>query len=79
MSSDWSDFSALDDDDDLDELKIDTREYAVEEDSQESKAQIGASLEGPEIENDAPPIDVPAGTNDALRGLLSKFSSVKIF
>ena len=61
MSSDWSDFTALDDDDDLDELNIDTREYAVEEDSQESKAQVGSSLEAPEIENDAPPIQVPAG------------------
>ena len=62
MSSDWSDFSAIDDDDDLDELRIDTNEYAVEDDSQEAKAQVGATLEPPEIENDAPPIDVPAGT-----------------
>ena len=60
--SDWSDFSAMDDDEDLDELKIDSNEYAVEEDSQEAKAQAGSSLEPPEIENDAPPIDVPAGT-----------------
>ena len=62
MSSDWSDFSALDDDDELDELKVDTRDYAVEDDSQEAKAEAGAAVEGPEIENDAPPIDVPAGT-----------------
>ena len=62
MSSDWSDFSALNDEDELDELRIDTRDYAAEEDSQEAKAQIGASLEPPTIENDAPPIEVPAGT-----------------
>jgi len=62
--SDWSDFSALDDEaeDDLLELKVDKRDYAVEEDSQESKAQVGKGLQPPEIENDAPPIDVPAGT-----------------
>ena len=61
MSSDWSNFSALDDDD-LDELKVDKREHAVEDDDQEVKAQVGSSLEAPEIENDAPPIHVPAGT-----------------
>ena len=52
MSSDWSEFSALDDEDELDELHIDTRDYAAEEDSQEAKAQIGASLEPPTIEDD---------------------------
>ena len=63
MSSDWSGFSVLDDDDDLD-MKIDTREYAVEEDSQEVKAEVGASLEPPEIdpEYDAEPIFVPTGS-----------------
>ena len=34
--SDWSDFTALDEDDDLDELRVDMTDYAVEEDSQES-------------------------------------------
>eukprot|EP00980_Cylindrotheca_fusiformis_P016797 scaffold5064_cov121-Cylindrotheca_fusiformis.AAC.11 len=61
LFSDWSSFSALDDDDDLD-MAIDTREYAKEEDSQDHKAQVGASLEPPEIENDAEPIFVPAGS-----------------
>ena len=60
MSDDWSNFSALGDDD-LDELSIDTTDYAVEDDSQEAKAQVGAALEPPTIENDAPPIEVPAG------------------
>merc|ERR1712232_148596 len=60
--SDWSDFTALDDDEDLEEFGIDTRDYAVEEDSQEAKAQIGATLDPPTIENDAPPIEVPAGS-----------------
>ncbi|KAL3936382.1 MAG: hypothetical protein SGBAC_008291 [Bacillariaceae sp.] len=59
--SDWGSFSALDDDDDLD-FSIDTREYAKEEDSQELKAQVGASLEAPSILNDAEPISVPAGS-----------------
>lgn len=59
--SDWSDFSALDDNDDLDELKVDTTDYAVEENSQEAKAQVGATLASPVIENDAPPLQVPAG------------------
>ena len=61
--SDWSGFSAIDDDDDLLNVKIDTREYAVEEDSQEVKAQVGASLDPPDI--DDPPTDpifVPAGS-----------------
>jgi hypothetical protein len=59
FSSDWSSFSALDDDEDLD---IDKREYAVEDDSQEAKAQVGAALEPPTIENDAEPIFVPIGS-----------------
>lgn len=59
--SDWGSFSALDDDEDLD-FSVDTREYAKEEDSQELKAQVGASLEAPSILNDAEPISVPAGS-----------------
>lgn len=57
FSSDWSNFSALDDEEDFD-----TREYAKEEDSQELKAQVGASLDPPTIENDAEPIFVPIGS-----------------
>ncbi|CAB9520561.1 expressed unknown protein [Seminavis robusta] len=76
FSSDWSDFTALDDDEDFDDLRIDTNQYAVEEDSQESKAQIGSGLEPPKIENDFPPLQVPAGSQlelseDVVMGVLS--------
>jgi hypothetical protein len=61
FSSDWSNFDYIDDDEDLD--SIDTREYAKEEDTQEAKAQVGASLDAPTIEGGiADPIFVPAGT-----------------
>lgn len=65
--SDWGNFQALDDDDDLLDSKLDTREYAVEDDDDEVKAQVGASLDPPEI--DDPPTDpivVPAGSQLAL-------------
>jgi hypothetical protein len=58
--SDWSSFQALDDDDEIG--KVDTNTYAAEEDPQEYKASIGASLQAPEIERPADPIFVPAGT-----------------
>ena len=58
LSSDWVSFEALEDDL-LD--PIDTKEYALEEDSQDVKAQVGATLEPPEIERPADPIQVPAG------------------
>lgn len=64
--SDWSSFQAMDDyddDDDLLDIKIDTREYAVEDDDDETKAKVGATLDPPEI--DDPPTDaimVPAGS-----------------
>ena len=63
MSSDWSSFGVLDDDDGLDRA-IDTKEYAVEDDSQDVKAEIGASLQAPSInpEFDAKPIFVPVGS-----------------
>lgn len=63
MSSDWSGFGVFDDDEDLD-VKIDTRDYAVEDDPQEVKAQIGANLEAPSIdpEYDVEPIFVPTGS-----------------
>ena len=56
----------MDDDDDLlmEELgPVDTKEYAVEDESQERKAQVGASLDPPEIEDPywVDPIQVPAG------------------
>jgi hypothetical protein len=58
--SDWGDFAALEDDDDL---IIDSMvEYAEENDSQEKKAQVGALLEPPEIEMDAEPMFVPQGS-----------------
>jgi hypothetical protein len=65
MNSDWSSFKDLDDSDDdydADILgKVDTAAYAVEDDSPEYKAQIGAERAGPSIERDAEPIQVPAG------------------
>lgn len=58
--SDWGDFAALEDDDDL---IIDSMvEYAEENDSQEKKAQVGALLEPPEIEMNAEPMFVPQGS-----------------
>ena len=55
--SDWSDFAALEEDDDL----MDDLDYAEENDSQEKKAQVGSLLEPPSIEMDAEPIMVPQG------------------
>lgn len=62
--SDWGDFSALDDDEDIDLLGIDldTTNYAKEEDSQEYKAEVGQGLPAPTIEFDAEPILVPQGS-----------------
>jgi hypothetical protein len=57
--SEWGDFQALDDDEDI---EIDMTEYAKEEDSQEYKAQVGSALQPPSIEWDAEPIQVPQGT-----------------
>lgn len=72
--SDWSGFSGLGDDD-VDDRKIDTRKYAAEEDSQQSKAIIGAKLNGPSIENDAPPIEVPVGKfRDSGVGVMERFA-----
>lgn len=67
-SSDWSDFGALDDDEDDDILMsdgvaVDRMDYAKEEDSQEAKAQVGSNLDPPTIEGGvAEPIFVPAGS-----------------
>jgi hypothetical protein len=65
MNSDWASFKDLDDsDDDYDDEilgKVDTAAYAVEDDSPEYKAHIGAERAGPSIERDAKPIQVPAG------------------
>jgi hypothetical protein len=57
--SDFSDFAYIDDDEDLESSLF---EYAEENDTQEHKAQVGAALLAPEIENDAEPIVVPQGT-----------------
>ena len=60
---DWSGFGMLEDDDD--DVLIDRREYAKEEDDQEVKAQVGASLDAPSIDdasNGVAPIFVPAGS-----------------
>jgi hypothetical protein len=55
--SDWSTFSPLDDEDDFD-----TTDYAVEDDSQERKAEVGGQLEAPSIERPAEPLFVTAGS-----------------
>mmetsp|Transcript_28885 Transcript_28885/g.40595 ORF Transcript_28885/g.40595 Transcript_28885/m.40595 type:complete len:213 (+) Transcript_28885:136-774(+) len=65
MSDDFSNFAYMDDDDDLlFDKELDRKDYAKEEDSQEFKAEIGGSLEAPEIdpEHDVEPIFVPQGT-----------------
>eukprot|EP00525_Craspedostauros_australis_P009478 CAMPEP_0198133966 /NCGR_PEP_ID=MMETSP1442-20131203/59838_1 /TAXON_ID= /ORGANISM="Craspedostauros australis, Strain CCMP3328" /LENGTH=212 /DNA_ID=CAMNT_0043795101 /DNA_START=42 /DNA_END=680 /DNA_ORIENTATION=+ len=72
--SDWSNFDYLEDEDDLE--SIDSTDYAKEEDTQEDKARVGASLEPPEIINDAEAIWVPAGSQlpldeDTVKGVLS--------
>lgn len=76
--SDWSDFSTLDDDEDLDVLglSVDTTDYAVEDDSPAAKAAVGEGLPAPSIENDAVPIQVPAGSQlelseDTVLGVLA--------
>lgn len=61
--SDWSGFEFLDDDDD--DILIDRREYAKEEDDQEVKAQVGATLDPPSIDDGSEsfdPLFVPAGS-----------------
>ena len=61
--SDWSGFDYLDDDED--DILFDRREYAKEEDDQEVKAQVGASLDAPSIDDDSvnyEPLFVPAGS-----------------
>jgi hypothetical protein len=68
LYSDWADFGVLDDEEEdevlmSDGISIDRLDYAKEEDSQETKAQVGASLDPPTIEGgDAEPVFVPAGS-----------------
>jgi len=62
--SDWSNFGFLEDEDN-DDIIIDRREYAKEEDTQEMKAQVGSSLDPPTIDDASvgiEPLFVPAGT-----------------
>lgn len=62
--SDWSGFGVIEDDED-DDIFIDRKEYAKEEDDQEVKAQVGASLEAPSIDDASMAVDslfVPAGS-----------------
>jgi hypothetical protein len=67
-SSDWSNFSLLEDEEEEDFLKsdgvsVDRRDYAKEEDTQETKAKVGASLDPPTIEGgDVEPLFVPTGS-----------------
>ena len=64
LFSDWSDFSYIDDDDDLldgggDSMKA--IDFADENDPQELKAQVGSSLDPPEVDWDGDPLEVPLG------------------
>lgn len=65
LSDDWSSFQAVDEDDE-DEIvfgrKLDRTVYATENDDEELKATVGASLSAPTVERDATPIFLPAGT-----------------
>jgi hypothetical protein len=64
LFSDWSDFSYIDDDDDLldgDGDSMKSIDFADENDPQELKAQAGSSLEPPEVEWDGDPLEVPLG------------------
>jgi len=61
MSDDWSNFSALDDDEDI-VGDFDTTDYAAEHDHPDTKAEVGSMVEPPTIDRPAPPIFVPAGT-----------------
>jgi hypothetical protein len=64
FSSDWSSFDYIDDDEDL---VIDNTDYAKEEDTQDEKARVGASLEAPSIEGgEVDPIFVTVGSQLAL-------------
>lgn len=74
--SDWSDFQALEDEDD--DLLIDRTEYAREEDTQEDKARVGATLEAPTIEFDAEPLFVPQGNNISSALFCDLFSRVHL-
>ena len=63
LSDDWSSFQVLENDDEIVfGRNLDKNKYAVEDDAPEAKAAVGASMEAPEIEWDAEPIQVPAGT-----------------
>jgi hypothetical protein len=61
--SDWPDSSSLDDDDEIVFGKaLDMTDYAVENDSQESKAAVGEQRVAPPIKYPAEAISVPAGS-----------------
>jgi hypothetical protein len=66
LSDGWSDFGSVDDDldDDVvfDRKTLDTNDYAVEDDSPETKAAAGSALQAPTIMFPADPISVPAGS-----------------
>jgi hypothetical protein len=78
LHSDWSDFSYIDDDDDDDLLgdSMKSVDFADENDPQEVKAQVGSSLEPPELDWFGDPLEVPLGTAlpleaDTIQGLLA--------
>ena len=77
LYSDWSDFSYIDDDDDLlDSDSMKNIDFADENDPQELKAQVGSSLEPPELDWFGDPIEVPLGVAlplepETIQGLLA--------
>ena len=77
LYSDWSDFSYIDDDDDLlDSDSMKNVDFADENDPQELKAQVGSSLEPPELDWFGDPIEVPLGVAlplepETIQGLLA--------
>jgi hypothetical protein len=77
-SDDWSSFSALQDDDDIVfGAKPDRTAYAVENDDDDVKAAVGASVQGPDVlDRHVDPISVPAGSQlgldeDTVLGVLA--------
>mmetsp|Transcript_16046 Transcript_16046/g.26762 ORF Transcript_16046/g.26762 Transcript_16046/m.26762 type:complete len:236 (-) Transcript_16046:271-978(-) len=77
LHSDWSDFSYIDDDDDLlDDDSMKGIDFADENDPQELKAQVGSSLEPPELDWFGDPLEVPLGSAlplepETIQGLLA--------
>ena len=75
MADDWSSFQSYDDDEDLllyDKV-VDRQEYAVEDDSQDTKETVGMARKAPTIERDAEPIQVISGTYESIASTVSNY------